>query len=59
MSPRPGEYVGLDLTLIGYIETSAVCMSRVMRRIGDNTNIYKASDETVGVEVDVEVDVEG
>ncbi len=38
VAPRPDEYVGLDLTLIGCIETSAVCTSGVMRRIGDDTN---------------------
>ncbi len=39
VAPRPGKYVGLDLTLIGCIETSAVCTSRVMKRIGDDINI--------------------
>ncbi len=38
MTPKPDDYVGLDLTLIECIETSTVCTSEVMRRIGDDTN---------------------
>ncbi len=34
VASRPDKYVGLDLTLIGYIETSVVYTSRIMRRIG-------------------------
>ena len=33
MAPKPDKYVGLDLTLIEYIKTSAVCTSGIMRLI--------------------------
>ncbi len=39
MAPRLDKYVGLDLTLIGYIKISTVYTSRVMRHIGDDTII--------------------
>ncbi len=47
MASRLDEYVDLGLTLIGYIETSAVYISGVMRRIGNDTNIYDITDKTV------------
>ncbi len=37
MAPRSDEYIGLDLTLIGYRETSAMCTSGVMRLVRDDT----------------------
>ncbi len=41
VAPKPDEYVGLDLTLIGCIETSTICTSRVIMRIGDDTNVLE------------------
>ncbi len=59
MAPRPDEYVSLDLTLIGCIETSTVYTSKVMRYIGDDTNAYDVSDKAVGIKAKVEVDIGG
>ncbi len=50
----PDKYVGLDLNLIEYIETSAIYTFGVMRRIGD-----EIGDEVVGIEAEVEVDIGG
>ncbi len=41
MAPKPDKYIDLDLTLIGCIETFAVCISGVIRRIRDDTNILR------------------
>ncbi len=49
MALRPDKYVGPDLTLIGYIKTSAACTSRIIRYIRDDTNILdNVSDEFIG-----------
>ncbi len=37
VAPRPDEYVGLDLTRLD-VKTFTVCMSGIMRHIGDNLN---------------------
>ncbi len=62
VAPRFDKYVGLNLTLIEYIETSAVYTSGIRNEaywrwykcIGND-----ATDEVIGVEVEVEVDVGG
>ncbi len=38
MAFKPDEYIDLELTLIGYIESSVIYMSGVMRHIRNDTN---------------------
>ena len=33
------------------------CTSKIMRHIKDDTNIYDTSDEAIGIEAKVEVDI--
>ncbi len=57
VAARPDKYLGLDLTLIGCIETSAVYTSGVIKCIRDNINAYDTSDEAVGIEAEIEIDI--
>ncbi len=57
MASRSDKYIGLDLTLIGCIKTSAVFTSGVMRYIRYDTNAYDASDKVIRIKAEVEVDV--
>ncbi len=47
VASKPDKYIGLDLTLIGCIETSAMCTSGVMRRIRDDTNASRMMQVTM------------
>ncbi len=59
---RPDKYVGVDLTLIGNIKTFVMCTSRMRNKAYWGWYKYirnNASDEAVGFEAEVEIDIRG
>ncbi len=46
MAPKPDKYANLKLTLIECKDIFSICMSGVMKRIGDDTNALKMMQVT-------------
>ena len=58
MATKLDEYINLDLTLIRYTKTSAMCTSRIMWCIGNDTNAlrwYKWQGRGIEAEVKIVV----
>ena len=58
VASRPDiKYIGLDLTLIEYIKTSAICTFGIIRRIRDIGD--DISNKAIGIEAEIEIDIGG